>query len=69
MVSSDAVTVDTLLARLGADTVRALGLRIVGDASVLVSDVTHDSRNVGRGTLFCCVRGERHDGHDFAASA
>ena len=69
MASSDAVTIDTLLARLGSDTVKALGLRLVGDASVLVGDVTHDSRNVGHGTLFCCVRGERHDGHDFAASA
>ncbi len=69
MVSSDVVTIDTLLARLGSETTNALGLRVIGDGSVAVNDVTHDSRSVGRGTMFCCVRGERHDGHDFAASA
>ena len=69
MVSSDVVTIDTLLARLGSETTSALGLRVIGDGSVAVNDVTHDSRNVGRGTMFCCVRGERHDGHHFAASA
>jgi UDP-N-acetylmuramoyl-L-alanyl-D-glutamate--2,6-diaminopimelate ligase len=40
-----------------------------GDGSVLVSGVTHDSRAVVPGSLFCCVRGARADGHRFAAAA
>jgi UDP-N-acetylmuramoyl-L-alanyl-D-glutamate--2,6-diaminopimelate ligase len=36
---------------------------------VLVDDITLDSRAVSPGTLFCCVRGEHHDGHGFAADA
>jgi UDP-N-acetylmuramoyl-L-alanyl-D-glutamate--2,6-diaminopimelate ligase len=31
--------------------------------------VTHDSRRVGPGALFCCVRGANRDGHDFAVEA
>jgi UDP-N-acetylmuramoyl-L-alanyl-D-glutamate--2,6-diaminopimelate ligase len=34
-----------------------------------VAAVTHDSRAVQPGTLFCCLPGERFDGHRFAASA
>jgi UDP-N-acetylmuramoyl-L-alanyl-D-glutamate--2,6-diaminopimelate ligase len=41
----------------------------VGDAAVDVDDVAYDSRRVGPGSLFCCLVGERHDGHDFAADA
>jgi UDP-N-acetylmuramoyl-L-alanyl-D-glutamate--2,6-diaminopimelate ligase len=41
-----------------------------GDASrVLVADVTHDSRQVRPGTLFCCVRGGKANGADFAPAA
>ncbi|MEY2397244.1 MAG: UDP-N-acetylmuramoyl-L-alanyl-D-glutamate--2,6-diaminopimelate ligase [Actinomycetota bacterium] len=39
------------------------------DPDVDVIDVTHDSRRVRRGSLFCCVRGATVDGHDFAAGA
>lgn len=42
---------------------------LVGDSSVLVTDVTLDSREVRPGSLFCCVRGEHRDGHEFAAAA
>lgn len=38
-------------------------------SAVEVLDVTHDSRLVEPGTLFCCIRGEHHDGHDHAAEA
>jgi UDP-N-acetylmuramoyl-L-alanyl-D-glutamate--2,6-diaminopimelate ligase len=31
--------------------------------------ITHDSRHVRPGVLFCCVRGASVDGHDFAAGA
>lgn len=34
-----------------------------------ITDVTHDSRLVGPGSLFCCVPGQFHDGHDHAAQA
>jgi UDP-N-acetylmuramoyl-L-alanyl-D-glutamate--2,6-diaminopimelate ligase len=36
---------------------------------VAVVDATHDSRQVGRGWLFCCIVGSRSDGHDHAADA
>jgi UDP-N-acetylmuramoyl-L-alanyl-D-glutamate--2,6-diaminopimelate ligase len=41
--------------------------RIVGEGAIEVSDLAYDSRKVGPGTLFFCVRGEKVDGHDFAA--
>ena len=31
--------------------------------------VSHDSRSVASGDLFCCVAGGTHDGHRFAADA
>lgn len=34
-----------------------------------IVDVTHDSRQVGPGSLFCCVKGEHNDGHDHALEA
>jgi UDP-N-acetylmuramoyl-L-alanyl-D-glutamate--2,6-diaminopimelate ligase len=43
--------------------------RVLGDAEVEVLAVTHDSRQVRPGTLYCCVPGTRFDGHDFAARA
>jgi UDP-N-acetylmuramoyl-L-alanyl-D-glutamate--2,6-diaminopimelate ligase len=60
------VRVDALAAALMASGVTCQPL---GDGGVVVSDATHDSRGVSEGTLFCCVRGERHDGHDFAPAA
>lgn len=38
-----------------------------GDVELV--DVTHDSRQAGPGTLFCCVPGLRVDGHDHAPAA
>src|SRR5204863_3248676 len=43
--------------------------QVVGDLSVQVMDVVHDSRAVMPGALFCCIPGALADGHDFAASA
>jgi len=40
-----------------------------GDPAVEVSDVTHDSREAGPGTLFVAIRGEHFDGHDFVSEA
>ncbi|MEZ5406711.1 MAG: UDP-N-acetylmuramoyl-L-alanyl-D-glutamate--2,6-diaminopimelate ligase [Acidimicrobiales bacterium] len=38
-------------------------------SGVTVDAITHDSRAVAPGTLFCCVPGARADGHDFALQA
>jgi UDP-N-acetylmuramoyl-L-alanyl-D-glutamate--2,6-diaminopimelate ligase len=40
-----------------------------GDATVDVQAVTHDSRQVTPGTLFCCLPGATANGHDFAPAA
>ena len=45
------------------------GAVVRGDASTTVVDATVDSRAAGPGSLFCCVVGERTDGHMFAADA
>ena len=38
-----------------------------GDPSAAISDVTHDSRQAGKGSLFAAVRGELFDAHKFIA--
>ncbi|MEY4229255.1 MAG: Mur ligase family, catalytic domain, partial [Actinomycetota bacterium] len=38
-------------------------------ADAVVTDITVDSRVAGPGSIFSCVRGEHHDGHDFATDA
>jgi UDP-N-acetylmuramoyl-L-alanyl-D-glutamate--2,6-diaminopimelate ligase len=44
--------------------------KVVGDPHLVdVASVAHDSRVVTPGSLFCCVRGEQVDGHDFARAA
>ena len=43
--------------------------RVVGDSSVSVTDVTHDSRSAGPGVLFVAVRGFTVDGHRFLDAA
>jgi UDP-N-acetylmuramoyl-L-alanyl-D-glutamate--2,6-diaminopimelate ligase len=44
-------------------------VRLVGDGTCIVRDVTHDSARVVDGSVFCCVVGDRHDGHEFAQAA
>jgi UDP-N-acetylmuramoyl-L-alanyl-D-glutamate--2,6-diaminopimelate ligase len=39
------------------------------DLDVEITHITADSRAVRDGSLFCCVTGARHDGHDFAAQS
>ena len=43
--------------------------RIVGDASASIGGMALDSRQIQPGDLFCCLRGERDDGHRFAGAA
>ncbi|HTL84984.1 MAG TPA: UDP-N-acetylmuramoyl-L-alanyl-D-glutamate--2,6-diaminopimelate ligase [Acidimicrobiia bacterium] len=52
---------------VGATPIPSIDVR--GDRSVDVQSVVHDSRQVSRGALFCCIPGEHVDGHNFAADA
>jgi UDP-N-acetylmuramoyl-L-alanyl-D-glutamate--2,6-diaminopimelate ligase len=45
------------------------GARVVGDGTVEISQLAYDSREVGPGTLFFCVPGEKADGHEFGPAA
>lgn len=62
-------TLDALL----ADPAVAGVLRSVrhgaADPDPSIGSVEFDSRRVGPGALFCCVPGDRFDGHEFAAAA
>ena len=40
-----------------------------GDASAEVTSVVQDASAAAPGALFCCIRGRRSDGHDFAPAA
>lgn len=63
--ASTGVRVEDLVARVPSGRLRS----VVGDASIAVTGVTHDSRAVVPGALFACVVGTRHDGHAFAQAA
>lgn len=52
-----------------SDLARLVDGRVVGDATVAVRDVTHDSRQAGPGTLFVAIPGAIHDGHDYVPAA
>lgn len=56
-----------------AETIRSLAAAVAGtvtgDATVPVTDVTHDSRQAGPGTLFVAIPGAHVDGHDYIAQA
>lgn len=47
------------------DVAKAVAGRLSIDGNVTVTDVTHDSRRAGKGTLFVAVRGELLDAHKF----
>lgn len=42
-----------------------LNVELSGDSSIVVTDVTHDSRQAGAGSLFVAIRGLTMDGHRF----
>lgn len=45
------------------------GGKVLGEAALGVDSVCTDSREAEQGTLFCAIRGERVDGHDYIKSA
>ena len=45
------------------------GGRLIGASDAPVCAACTDSREAGAGVLFCAIRGERVDGHDYMASA
>jgi UDP-N-acetylmuramoyl-L-alanyl-D-glutamate--2,6-diaminopimelate ligase len=59
------VTISELLEQLE----RPVVTRLHGSPQARVHGITHDSRQVVAGTLFCCVRGDSVDGHAFAVDA
>lgn len=62
-------TLGGLLAEVDSAKAGGLPVRVVGDANADIRGITHESGRVREGSLFCCVRGEKHDGHRFAADA
>lgn len=52
-----------------ADLASACDAELRGDGTVLVTDVTHDSREAGPGILFAAVRGFTRDGHAYVGEA
>ena len=43
--------------------------QIIGDAETLVTGVSIDTRTISPGAIYVALRGERFDGHEFAADA
>lgn len=43
--------------------------RLVEETDPFVMDAGYNSMSVGKDSLFCCISGERKDGHDFATEA
>ncbi len=48
---------------------KSVDARVSGDVDTRVTGMTQDSRNVQPGDMYCCVRGEHFDGHDFVHQA
>jgi UDP-N-acetylmuramoyl-L-alanyl-D-glutamate--2,6-diaminopimelate ligase len=46
-----------------------IDVSVIGDTSKVVTDISSDHRLVQTGDLFCCIRGESFDGHQFAHDA
>src|SRR2546422_11606062 len=50
-----------------SEVAKAIGAGAIGDDSTTVTDVTHDARQAGKGSLFVAVRGELFDAHKFVS--
>jgi len=49
--------------------VAATGGRLDGEVTAALNGVSIDNRTIAPGDIFVAIKGERHDGHDFAAAA
>ena len=47
------------------EVVKVTKAKFIGDEDIVVSDVTHDSRQAKQGSLFVAIRGELFDAHKF----
>ncbi|MEY3817782.1 MAG: hypothetical protein RIT00_507, partial [Actinomycetota bacterium] len=65
MPTRSARQLDQLLAGASEVVIR----EVFGNTNVQVSEITHDSSKVVKGSIFCCVVGENTDGHNFAQVA
>jgi UDP-N-acetylmuramoyl-L-alanyl-D-glutamate--2,6-diaminopimelate ligase len=61
--SISSITVNELIETSG------LQALVRGNATVVVSGISQDSRNIEPGDLFCCVRGQKFDGREFISMA
>jgi UDP-N-acetylmuramoyl-L-alanyl-D-glutamate--2,6-diaminopimelate ligase len=64
-----AVALDKLLEKTYAGHLPGVMYTSVGSLDATICDITNDSTQVSRDSLFCCVVGELVDGHDFAQEA
>ncbi len=62
-------TLGQLVDRLDNAALVSEGRDPVRDGAVEIVDVTHDSRQVESGWMFCCVPGATVDGHDYGQTA
>lgn len=53
----------------GAELKQAISGEVIGELPDTLSGVSIDSRTVKPGEIFFCIKGEKFDGHDFAAKA
>ena len=42
---------------------------LLGDPDIEIQGISYDSRRVGPGDLFVCIKGYRYDGHSFIRDA
>src|SRR5579871_4647585 len=61
------MNLERFIAALGPDEV--VNAEEVAGAPVEIGDLAYDTRAVGPGALFFCVRGAHADGHEFASAA
>ena len=52
-----------------AEIIEATGGQLEGDVTRRLDGVAIDSRAVGSGDIFVAIKGDRTDGHEYAASA
>lgn len=63
------ITLRALLKRQEEKYGSLLSLERGGEENPVLTEISSDSRKIGSGGLFCCIRGENADGHDFASAA